>query len=65
MVNKNANYKMLVVFDQIPWNTEYCFEFVIPYIESKILILPNTSMHPSYSLVPPPMVYITVIIYSD
>ena len=26
----------------LPWNTEYCFEFVIPYTRSKILIPPNT-----------------------
>ena len=42
IVNKNANYKMLAVFDQ---NTvKHHFEFVIPYIESKIFIPPNTSI---------------------
>ena len=43
IVNKNADYKMLI---KIPWNTKYCFEFVIliPYTESKILIT-DTAQH--------------------
>ena len=43
IVNKNANYKILVVFDQNTWNTKYRFEFVIPYTGSKVLIPPNTT----------------------
>lgn len=45
IVNINNDYTMLVVLDQTTMEYRILFEFVIPYIGSKILILSNTNKH--------------------
>ena len=38
-----TSHEAIYLVDQIPWNTEYCSEFVIPYTGDKNVILPNTT----------------------